>query len=151
MINRSRVQVDYLHHLDLVEAEEVCIPAQRKQDRPGRTGDYFARIAPSSQKAALLICLRYGDRGLPVITYDPLFAAGAISPAATNHYGEAREMGEIGDWEPRPSPRRGKVANSFAPLRLSRLFCFSLSLFLPLCTFRFSRISFRSHSSVSPS
>lgn len=48
----------------------------------GRTGDYFARIAPSSQKAALLICLWSGDRGLPVITYDPLLAAGAISPAA---------------------------------------------------------------------
>jgi len=60
-----------LHHLDLVEAEEVCIPARRKQDRPGWTGDYFARIAPSSQKAAPLICLRYGDRGLPIITYDP--------------------------------------------------------------------------------
>ncbi|TGZ52799.1 hypothetical protein DBV15_07553 [Temnothorax longispinosus] len=103
VINRSRVQVDYLHHLGLVEAEEVCIPAQWEQDRPGRTGDYFARIAPSSQKAALLICLRYGDRGLPIITYDPLLAAGAISPAATNRYGEDREMGEIGDWKPRPN------------------------------------------------
>jgi len=59
----------------------------------GRTGDYFARIAPSSRKAAPLICLGLGDRGLPIITCDPLLAAGAISPPATNHHEEASRWG----------------------------------------------------------
>ena len=45
----------------------------KKTGPTGQTGDYFAKIAPSSQKAAPLICLRSrGTGGLPIITCDPL-------------------------------------------------------------------------------
>lgn len=61
----------------------------------GRTGDYFARIAPSSHKAAPLICLGLGDRGLAIITCDPLLAAGTISPAAANHHEETERWEKV--------------------------------------------------------
>lgn len=154
VINRSRVQVDYLyHHLGapLGEAEKgLYIPA-RKGNRTVRTermGDYFARIAPSSQKAASLICLRSGDRGLPIITYDALslslLAAGAISPAATNHHEEAAAMGEESAAESRDGLVRAAARSHillllFVFLASSTFLSFSLllSLHLPLLSFAF--------------
>lgn len=110
-------------------------------------GDYFARIAPSSQKAASLICLRFGDRGLPIITYDALLAAGAISPAATNHHeeaGDGREKSAAGsrDGLVRAAARSQILLLLFVFLAFSTLL--SLSLALSPCIFRF----FRSHSFV---
>lgn len=78
---------------------EFCIPAREgKQDRSyGRTdgwtdGWLFREDRSVIAKGGISdLPPGTGDRGLPIITYDPLLAAGAISPAATYHYEEEEE------------------------------------------------------------
>lgn len=149
VINRSRVQVDYLYYLLLGLGSRRFV-YRREGNRTVRTDGWLFREDRS-------VIAEGGTSDLPPVRgpgashnhlRSPLLAAGAISPAATNHHEEADDGRSLGGWKPRPSPRRGKVANSFAPLSLSLSpLHFSLFLSFSLCIFRF----FCSRSSASPS
>lgn len=95
-----------------------------KKTRPtGQTGDYFAKIAQSSQKAAPLICLRSRGSGAShnhlrsSLTQERSYHHENREKECQLSFDKDRRKGweeESVGWNPRPPSHSGKVANSFA-------------------------------------
>lgn len=98
----------------------------KKTGPTGQTGEFFAKIAPSSQKPAPLICL--WSRGSGASHNHPFSRQErSLPPWKQRETSDGREARGSTVWNPRPPTCSGKVANSFARSFASS----SASVFLP--------------------